>query len=250
MNWNPNDNYVVTSITSFDDGAAVNPDDGSGTLDQAVGSVFSVEAEQLTQDLRIASNLDGPFDFVADLYYYREELTNAATTPSRTVSTHNFAGADDIPVLGTINGGSADPLATIPGQDFSDSEVTGRIGLDYAAPNGTLFYGSFQQGYRGGAFNAQAYYDPSEISVAEPEFLDSFEVGFKSTLWDGRIRPNGAAFSYSYEGQQFISIDVFSRTWRLAGQFRPVFQRSFPLFCGAWQDSPRREACRQRAGGH
>lgn len=304
VNWNPNDNYVVTSITTFDDGAAVNPDDGSGTLDQAVGSVFRVEAEQFTQDLRIASNLGGRFDFVAGLYYYSEELANAhesylfldidfnldgavdfndcfdpmavafglppsaagaatealfnsigfslagfATlgcnakntfTQDKTSTAAYFdgsyeltdalllrygvrytrddaeqnrfnahlAGADDVPVLGTINGGSADPLATIPGQDFSDSEVTGRIGLDYTTPNGTLFYGGFQQGYRGGAFNAQAYYDPGEISIAEPEYLDSFEVGFKSTLWDGRVRLNGAAFSYSYENQQFISIDV------------------------------------------
>ena len=120
----------------------------------------------------------------------------------------HLAGADDVPVFGTINGGSADPLATIAGQDFSDSEVTGRIGLDYTTPNGTLFYGSFQHGYRGGAFNAQAYYDPGEISIAEPEYLDSFEVGFKSTLWEGRVRLNGAAFSYSYDNQQFISIDV------------------------------------------
>ena len=304
VNWNPNDNYVVTSITSLDEGAAVNPDDGSGTVNLAVGSVFSVEAEQFTQDLRIASNLDGPFDFVAGLYYWREELANAhesylfldvdfnldgavdfndcfdpiavafglppSAAGAATEGLFNslgfslagfatlgcnaknsfaqdrtstaayfdgsyaltdalllrygirytrddaeqsrfnahFAGADGIPVLGTINGGSFDPLATIPRQDFSDSEVTGRIGLDYTTPNGTLFYGSFNQGYRGGAFNAQAYYDPSEISIAEPEFLDSFEVGFKSTLWDGRVRLNGAAFFYSYEGQQFISIDI------------------------------------------
>ena len=304
VNWNPNDSYVVTSITSLDEGAAVNPDDGSGTVNLAVGSVFSVDAEQFTQDLRIASNLDGPFDFVAGLYYWREELANAhenylfldvdfnldgavdfndcfdplavafGLPPSaagaateglfnslgfslagfatlgcnaknsfaqdktstaayfdgsyaladglllrygirytrddaeQTRFNAHFESADGIPVLGTINGGSPDPLATIPRQDFSDSEVTGRIGLDYTTPNGTLFYGSFNQGYRGGAFNAQAYYDPSEISMAEPEFLDSFEVGFKSTLWDGRVRLNGAAFFYSYESQQFISIDI------------------------------------------
>ena len=302
VNWNPNDSYVVTSITSLDEGTAVNPDDGSGTVNLAVGSVFSVDAEQFTQDLRIASNLDGPFDFVAGLYYWREELANAhenylfldvdfnldgavdfndcfdplavafGLPPSaagaateglfnslgfslagfatlgcnaknsfaqdktstaayfdgsyaladglllrygirytrddaeQTRFNAHFESADGIPVLGTINGGSFDPLATIPRQDFSDSEVTGRIGLDYTTPNGTLFYGSFNQGYRGGAFNAQAYYDPSEISMAEPEFLDSFEVGFKSTLWDGRVRLNGAAFFYSYESQQFISI--------------------------------------------
>ena len=304
VNWNPNENYVVTSITTFDDGAAVNPDDGSGTLDQAVGSVFSVESDQFAQDLRIASNLDGPFDFVAGLYYYREELSNAhesylfldidfnldgavdfndcfdpmavafglppsaggaatealfnslgfslagfatlgcnaknSFTQDKTSTAAYFdgsyeltealllrygvrytrddaeqnrfnahlAGADDVPVFGTINGGSADPLATISGPDFSDSEVTGRIGLDYTLPNGTLFYGSFNRGYRGGAFNAQAYYDPGEVSTADPEFLDSFEVGFKSTLWDGRVRLNGAAFFYSYESQQVISIDT------------------------------------------
>ena len=303
-NWALNENYTVTSITSYDEGAALNPEDGEGALNQASGSAYFVEVEQFTQDLRISSNLDGPFDFSAGLYYSKEELVNsneafffldvdfnldgvvdpndcldpvavaygfppsAAGAATETLfnsfgfslagfatlgctATNSFdqektsiaayfdgsydlsdsfvlrfgmrftddeaeqnnfnahlAGAGSTPVFGTINGGSADPLATVPGQGFSDTEVTGRIGLDYKTGNGTLIYGSFNQGYRGGAFMAQALFDPGELSAADPEYLDSFEIGFKTTLWDGRVRLNGAAFYYSYENQQIIAFDT------------------------------------------
>ena len=303
VNWDLNDNYVLTSITAIDEGEAFNPDDSDGVINAAGGARYHVEADQFTQDLRLTSNLDGPFNFVAGLYYSNEELDTSNSSrlfldldtnldgaldfndcldplavafgfpPSAAgaatdalfgslgfslgdfavfacdtrnsfeqekeswaayfdgsyalsdaltlrfglrytddegeLSNFNshFAGSDGVVVLGAINGGSADPLATDPqvSQSFSDTEVTGKVGLDYTLSNGTLIYGSFSQGYRGGAFNAQAFYDPREVNTVDPEYLDSFEVGFKSTLWDDRVRLNGAAFYYSYENQQIIN---------------------------------------------
>ena len=303
MNWNPSDAYTLTSITSFDDGEALNPDESDGTPNRVFEVPVAVEAEQITQDLRLTSNLAGPFNFVAGLYYAREKveaanrfgtfldldlnmdgaiddidcfdplsvafglppspagaatealfgslgfslggfatfgcylsnsfeqektsyaayfdgsyaLTDAWTlrfglrytddeSDMKDFNAH-YASRNFTPFIGTINGGSADPLATAPSQSNSDSEITGRLGIDYRFANGNLLYASFSQGYRGGAYNGQAFNIPSEVNWIEPEYLDSFEVGFKSTWWDGRMRLNAAAFYYDYENQQVLNVD-------------------------------------------
>ncbi|MCB7467720.1 TonB-dependent receptor, partial [Lactiplantibacillus plantarum] len=49
---------------------------------------------------------------------------------------------------------------------------------------------------------------PAELTFAQPEKLNSYEVGVKSGLWDNRIQLNGAAFHYDYRDQQFL--DTFA----------------------------------------
>ena len=93
---------------------------------------------------------------------------------------------------------------------FSDTEVTGRIGLDYTLENGTLLYAGFNTEYRAGAFNGGAAQQPAERNFVEPETLDGFEIGFKSTLWKNRLRLNASAFHYSYENQQFVDVDTIT----------------------------------------
>ena len=84
-------------------------------------------------------------------------------------------------MLGTINGGAADT-------SYGDQEITGRVGLDYTFENGTMIYGSFNRGYRSGAYNGQAYYSPGERNWVNPERLEGFGGRLKSLLWDGRAR--------------------------------------------------------------
>ena len=306
MKWNPSDAFTVTSITSFDDGEALNPDESDGTPNRVFEVPVNVEAEQITQDLRLTSNLAGPFNFVAGLYYANEEvnaanrfgtfldldlnmdgtiddldcfdpvsvafglppspagaatealfgslgfslggfatfgcyLSNSFVQEKTSYAAYfdgsyaltdawalrfglrytkddsdmkdfnaHYAGRNFTPFIGTINGGSADPLATAPSQNNSDSEITVRLGIDYSFANGNLLFASFSQGYRGGAYNGQAYNLPSEVNWIEPEYLDSFEVGFKSTWWDGRMRLNVAAFYYDYDNQQALEVDPFT----------------------------------------
>ncbi len=91
-------------------------------------------------------------------------------------------------------------------QDNNNFSV--RIGLDYKPTDGMLLYASFSQGYRGAAFNGQAFNAPSEANFADPEKLDSFEVGLKSELWERHATLNIALFHYDYRNQQFL--DAFA----------------------------------------
>jgi iron complex outermembrane receptor protein len=304
VNWDLTDTLTLTSITSWDDGNILNPEDADGTSNAVLTTRYYGEAEQVSQDLRITSDSSGPFNFIAGLYYAKEEVYNQTTigfytdldmntdggldftdcldvagvtfglgpqTPAgaateavlndfglslgqffpagckiqndfdqdRTSTAiyadtsyafndaltlrvgarytrdetdlKNFSGRiignDNLPLFNTIPGDPDDPFATALNDDISDDEITGKIGLDYTTESGNLYYVSFSHGYRNGGFNAQAFFDPSELTRVDPELLDAWEVGFKSQLLDGSMELNGAAFYYTYEDQQFLNVD-------------------------------------------
>lgn len=127
----------------------------------------------------------------------------------------SYYGSDNVNVSQLLTGGPNITQATLPQDSFTDREWTGKLGLDYTPANETLVYASYSRGYRSGAFNGQAFNDPSETVPVEPEILDAFEVGFKSELLDNRLRLNGAAFYYDYNDQQFLDIDAATATQRL-----------------------------------
>ncbi|HWW58175.1 MAG TPA: TonB-dependent receptor [Sphingopyxis sp.] len=91
--------------------------------------------------------------------------------------------------------------------DYSQENLSGKIGADYKINPDVMVYGNYSRGYRAPSFNAQAFFDPSELSVAEAEKIEAFELGLKSQFADRRVTLNMAAFHYSYSNQQFINID-------------------------------------------
>ncbi|MDZ4753511.1 MAG: TonB-dependent receptor [Phycisphaerae bacterium] len=84
-------------------------------------------------------------------------------------------------------------------------EWTGRIILSYDVDDKTLVYGSASRGFKGGEFNGAAIIVPSEVSLTDPEYLNSYELGAKSTMLDGRLRANLAIFHMQYKDQQVQS---------------------------------------------
>ena len=116
-------------------------------------------------------------------------------------------GNDDVALLNTIPGDPVNPYATSVDDEINDDQWTWKVGVDYTTLAGNLLYANASHGYRNGGFNAQAFFDPSELTSVNPETLDAFEVGFKSEWLDGSLQLNGAAFFYTYEDQQFLDID-------------------------------------------
>ncbi|WP_226946801.1 TonB-dependent receptor [Rhizorhabdus phycosphaerae] len=89
---------------------------------------------------------------------------------------------------------------------FKNDNISGKIGIDYKIDRDRMIYASYSRGYRAPSFNAQAFFDPSEASVAKPETIDAFEGGAKLQLADRRITLNLAGFYYLYKNQQFINV--------------------------------------------
>jgi iron complex outermembrane receptor protein len=93
---------------------------------------------------------------------------------------------------------------------FKKNNFSGKIGLDYKLADGNLIYASVSRGYRAPSFNAQAFFSPTELSVAKAEQVTSYEIGAKNQFWDRRITLNLAGFYYDYKNQQFINVDPSS----------------------------------------
>ena len=115
------------------------------------------------------------------------------------------AGADGVYFLNLIPG-SPDLNATTS-RSFHDTDVSGKIGLEYRPVAGTLIFANLSRGYRGSSFNAQAFFSPSELTVAKPEVLRAAEVGVKKQLFDRKMQVSATAFYYDYRNQQFINVD-------------------------------------------
>src|SRR5438067_3004156 len=108
----------------------------------------------------------------------------------------------------------------VPTFENDTNNVSGKVGVDWKASDGVLAYASISQGYRGVAFNGQAYNDNSELTFADPEKLTSYEIGLKTGFWQRRAVVNAAAFHYDHKNQQVP--DAFTLPHGLGTGFRTV----------------------------
>jgi len=89
-------------------------------------------------------------------------------------------------------------------------EVTPMVGARYQVSDDVMVYGSYSEGFKsGGFFGRQANFnlDPSY----DPEFVENYEVGLKSTWLDGRLIFNSAVFVSKYKDKQesiLIPVDL------------------------------------------
>jgi iron complex outermembrane receptor protein len=90
----------------------------------------------------------------------------------------------------------------------NNNNVSVKAGVNWKPTDDILTYVSFSQGYRGAAFNGQAFNAPAELNFAAPEKLDAYEIGLKSSLFNRRAELNAAVFHYNYRNQQFL--DAFA----------------------------------------
>ncbi|MEH6549287.1 MAG: TonB-dependent receptor [Pseudomonadales bacterium] len=85
LDWELGD-YSVISVTSWYDGSFFNGQDIDGVSDSQFHVDWHGASDAFSQDLRLVSNFDGPFNFIAGLYYGSEDVD--------TIMLHNeFAGA-------------------------------------------------------------------------------------------------------------------------------------------------------------
>ncbi len=110
--------------------------------------------------------------------------------------------------------------ATNPPIGQGNSNVSSKVGVDWKVTDNVLTYASFSQGYRGAAFNGQAFNNPVELTFANPEKLNAYEIGEKSELLNRRLEINGAIFYYQYRDQQFL--DTFALPNNLGTGFHTV----------------------------
>lgn len=97
---------------------------------------------------------------------------------------------------------------TVPLTSFDREwkELSGHIGLEYHPNNNIMLYGGYRRGFNGGGFNGGAIVDPGEATAYDPEFLNAWEIGMKSSFFGRRATLNIAAFYYDYKDLQIQTI--------------------------------------------
>ncbi len=84
-------------------------------------------------------------------------------------------------------------------------EATGRINIDHRFGQDAMIYGTLANSYKSGGFNPQSA-TGAFADLFAPEYINSLEVGVKSTTAEGRLQTNVAYFWYDYEGYQTSKI--------------------------------------------
>jgi iron complex outermembrane receptor protein len=103
----------------------------------------------------------------------------------------------------------ADTETTRP--DLENGEVGGKLGLQYHVNEDVMLYGSYSRGFKSGKFDLEFLHTndtPFPQRPLEPETLDAFEFGVKSTLLDRRLIINGALFFNIWKDQQVFNVGV------------------------------------------
>lgn len=94
---------------------------------------------------------------------------------------------------------AGDPTRPTRSKSFSD--VQPRIVIDHKLSDDHLVYATYATGFRSGGFNGVGG------RPFDAETLQNFEIGYKSTWWDDRLRLNTAVFRSRSDDYQFFYID-------------------------------------------
>ncbi|NND67099.1 MAG: TonB-dependent receptor [Halioglobus sp.] len=105
-------------------------------------------------------------------------------------------------------------------KEIEIDEFTPMANLSFDVSEDVMIYVSYSEGFKSGGFTQRVFPpvvppftappgtpDIDLIPTYDPEFVDAYEFGFKSTLADGRVRINGATFYTEYEDLQ---VQVFN----------------------------------------
>jgi iron complex outermembrane recepter protein len=95
---------------------------------------------------------------------------------------------------------------------FDDTDLSGKISLEYTPDNDWLFYAGVSKGFKSGGFSAGFTTSSEALRPFDSEVVIAYEGGFKSTLLDGTLQLNGALFVYDYNDIQLQTVDTSGGT--------------------------------------
>lgn len=237
------DGATLTTITSFwssegfsrgdIDGGFVERDEmgnvirtGPGFIPFESDTQDSLDLEQTTSEIRLASNGDGPLTWQVGGFYFDSDFDVTTVgfnfPPPVTVNHTNTAWA----LFGQVGYQLTDTLRATGGIRYTDDEKdlfvrsgaapqpvsVGDDQFDWdislfadVSPDASV-YAKVANSFRGPTIQGRdvAFFNPP--SVAQSENITSYEVGYKTELADRRVRLNGAFYYYTVEDPQFTAV--------------------------------------------
>jgi iron complex outermembrane receptor protein len=186
----------------------LNPPDGSEPvidhigIDPAVDQIYTLKSKNWSVFAQTEYDFAGNNTLITGLRWSQD---NKHLLYHSFYSDKTATGAIDNNVPGfnlqqsIINAGGGD-------QDRVDyGDWAARLELDHHFSKDVMVYGSYNRGIKGGNFNTAANVTLDNVQHKE-EVLHSFELGAKTTFWDGRARLNASAFYYDYQDYQVFAL--------------------------------------------
>ena len=149
------------------------------------------------------ANLSPTFRLIGGLRYSHDSL---AVFHSRTTT---LAGPGIQPSFPVTTTGTGQP-ATIFTASQKKSNISGKAAAQYDFNPNVTGYVSYTRGYKGPAYNVFFNLNVTGTNAIAAETSNSYEVGLKNTLADGRLTLNFDAFYAKYSNFQANNPDVVS----------------------------------------
>lgn len=219
----------VTSITSLRSSKESQTQDFDASSANIYYSDRQQKFRQFSQELRGSGNLSETFDYVIGGYYFKSRYSLVQTTditlfaPTTRTQQRTIGHAESYAAFGDFNWAFADrwrlsfggrwthdqkrndngvDIAQYPAVTYSSSKFTPKVGIDFRPTNQLMVYGAWSRGYRSGGFSGRGTTLISSTTPYGPETVDSFELGFKSSLFDRKLLFNMAGFYADYNSLQ------------------------------------------------
>ncbi|MBZ9649894.1 TonB-dependent receptor [Sphingobium sp. 3R8] len=219
-------------------------------------SLITYYDREITEELRLQSDFDGPINFTLGGLYQDTLATTGAHTFANPVTpiefneylfkqkgkAYSFFGQlnwDILPTLELSGGGrysheekrlplliadvtgnpTVSPGTVIPVNPgkVSFNDFSPEVTLSYRPTNDLTIFGSYKRGFLSGGYNGSSADVSLPINYG-PQKVRGFEAGLKAALFDRALRVNFAAYSYDILGLQITSFAGTVGTIRNAGK--------------------------------
>jgi iron complex outermembrane recepter protein len=239
VEWDLTDNLQLVSITAYRDyKVRFSNDDDLSPLAHSLGG-GTLTFWSFTQEVRLnGSFMDDRLEFTLGGYYLDQKSVYATFQDLRYAGLPQFRGNDPVNVDSkaafahiafrpidpltltagiryteehkdytysrrTPSGGIHPVLGGLDGLtgNFDGDRIDWRVNAQYEVTEDISVYAQFSTGFKGGGVNPRPF-NANQVLPFGPEVLDTYELGFKSDLFDRMLRVNVAGFFSKYKDIQ------------------------------------------------
>jgi iron complex outermembrane receptor protein len=280
----------LTSITAYEQNERSFLDNSDASPSYLITSTIDDQARQWSEDLRLDSHLGDAFEWNAGATFitetaevdniYRVAGVGLAFVPRQQyeqrfyhAAVYGYLSYQVTEELRFEGGGrvgweeksfdinafrflASNPSITRDALQGDDSKrwfpVTGDLVINWSPTEDINLYAKYSRGWKTGHFNGGALNASQLIEPVDPETVNAFEVGVKSSWFDGALILNAAVYYYDYEDYQVFALqnqpdsiplprlinaqDVESRGFEIEMRTRPTDALYWNLAIG-WQEA-------------
>ncbi|KCZ86075.1 TonB-dependent receptor [Hyphomonas adhaerens MHS-3] len=228
--------FDLTSITAYRELSFYDRFDNDATAVDATERDTTEDSSQFSQEIRLNRSTDA-YNLLLGAYYGHDEgdrlfsLNWTLPVPTWQLDAKTSLDSKNYAVFGQLEYFVTDALSLTVGARYGEDEkefvyntvssmpafanftqplnkkwdsFDPMVSLAYDFNENNMAYVSYASGYKSGAFQWLARNAIAASEVAAPEDVDSYEIGYKGFLADGRLELNASAFHMKYKDLQLL----------------------------------------------